>query len=328
MVRANRVSQRVLRNCRIARMLDQQSGYGLLEDGALVLEEGRIAWVGRQDALPEPFAQRPATDLEGRLVTPAFIDCHTHIVHGGNRAKEFEMRLNGESYEAIAKAGGGIISTVSATRLSSEDTLLNEALPRVDALIAEGVSTIEIKSGYGLDRDTELKMLRVARRISKVRQVEVVTSFLGAHAIPAEYKGRAAEYMSDVCLPTLRAAVAEGLVDGVDAFCEGIAFQPEELVPLFELAQSLNIPMKLHAEQLSNLGGRNSRPGMGRSRRIIWNILMKAVFLPWRGQAWSPFFCRGPITRCAKRSCRQSICLENIMFQWRWPVMQIPALRR
>mgnify|MGYP001179081581 CR=1 FL=1 len=247
--------KRVLRNCRIARISDKQSDYVLLEKGAIAMAEGHIVWVGNDAALPKDFAKFTMTDLGGRLVTPSFIDCHTHIVHGGNRVKEFEMRLNGKSYVAIAKAGGGIISTVSATRVASEDMLLEEALPRVDALISEGVGTLEIKSGYGLDQDTELKMLRTARRIAKMRPVEVITSFLGAHALPAEYKSRAKDYISEVCLPTLRAAVEDGLVDIVDAFCEGIAFQPEELVPLFDLAQSLNIPIKLHAEQLSNLGG-------------------------------------------------------------------------
>ena len=168
---------------------------------------GRIAWVGDDATLPKDFVQFPTTDLGGRLVTPSFIDCHTHIVHGGNRAMEFELRLKGESYEAIAKAGGGIISTVAATRGASEDKLLEEALPRVDALIAEGVSTLEIKSGYGLDQATELKMLRTARRIAKIRPVEVITSFLGAHAVPGEYKSRAKDYISEVCLPTLCTAV-------------------------------------------------------------------------------------------------------------------------
>ena len=249
------MSHRVLRNCRIVRMAAKQSGYAFVEEGAIAMAEGHIAWVGDDADLPEDFAHFPMTNLGGRLVTPSFIDCHTHIVHGGNRAKDFEMRLNGESYESIAKAGGGIISTVSATRGASQDILLQEALPRVDALIAEGVSTLEIKSGYGLDQVTELKMLRTARSIAKMRPVDVITSFLGAHAVPPEYKNRAKDYMSEVCLPTLHIAVDEGLVDAVDAFCEGIAFQPEELVPLFDVAHRLSLPIKLHAEQLSNLGG-------------------------------------------------------------------------
>jgi imidazolonepropionase len=189
------------------------------------------------------------------VVTPALIDCHTHIVHGGNRAREFEMRLKGASYEEIARAGGGIVSTVTQTRQASPEALLNAALRLADHLIAEGTTTIEVKSGYGLDRDTELKMLRTARRIADMRPVRVVTTFLGAHAVPAEYATRDDAYIDEVCIPTLRAAHAEGLVDAVDGFCEGIAFQPDQIARVFDVARELGLPVKLHAEQLSNLGG-------------------------------------------------------------------------
>lgn len=217
--------------------------------GALALDLGRIVAVG---AAPDgPGWARH--DLGGRLLTPAPIDCHTHIVHGGNRALEWEMRLQGASYEAVARAGGGIVSTVAATRGASEDDLLAQALPRVDALIAEGVSCIEIKSGYGLDHDTELRMLRVARRIGQTRQVRVRTSFLGAHAVP---KGMAADtYIDTVCIPALHAAHTEGLVDAVDGFCEGIAFSVAQIERVFGVARTLGLPVKLHAEQLSHLGG-------------------------------------------------------------------------
>src|SRR5690606_39091745 len=180
---------------------------------------------------------------------------HSHIVHGGNRAGEFEMRLKGASYEEVARAGGGIVSTVRATRAASEDELVAAALPRVDALIAEGVAVVEIKSGYGLDQDTELRMLRAARRIADLRPIEVHTTFLGAHAVPAEMKGRDDAYIDEVCIPALRAAHAEGLVDAVDGFCEGIAFSPAQSARVFEVAHELALPVKLHAEQLSNLGG-------------------------------------------------------------------------
>ena len=243
----------LLRNVTIAK-LDQPGRYGLIENGAVVLDGSRIAWVGAQADLPADYANGPSVDLEGRLVTPAFIDCHTHVVAGGNRAREFEMRLEGASYEAIARAGGGIVSTVKATRAPIEDELLAEALPRVDALIAEGVTVIEVKSGYGLDRDTELRMLRAARRIAQERPVRVVTTFLGAHALPPEYSDHDA-YIDEVCIPTLRAAKAEGLVDAVDGFCEGIAFQPSHIARVFDVAVALDLPVKLHAEQLSNLGG-------------------------------------------------------------------------
>ncbi|SNZ20169.1 imidazolonepropionase [Cohaesibacter gelatinilyticus] len=246
---------RILRNGAIATMQQGEDAYGLIDKGALVIEGNRIAWVGAEADLPDVYADLYAEDLQGRLVTPALIDCHTHIVHGGDRAREFEMRLNGASYEEIARAGGGIISTVRATREASEEQLLADALPRVDTLIGEGVTLLEIKSGYGLDMETELRMLRVARRIADERPVEVRTSFLGAHAVPAEYKDRADAYIDKVCIPALRQAHAEGLVDAVDGFCEGIAFDVAQMERVFIEAKSLGLPVKLHAEQLSNLGG-------------------------------------------------------------------------
>jgi imidazolonepropionase len=229
--------------------------YGLIENGAVAIEGERIVWVGKADAIPADHKAQEARDLEGRLVTPALIDCHTHIVFGGHRAREFEMRLEGASYEAIARAGGGIVSTVGATRAASEATLLASALERADALIAEGATTIEVKSGYGLDRETELRMLRVARAIGRERKVRIKTTFLGAHAIPAEYAGRSDAYIDEVVIPTLHAAHAEGLVDAVDGFCEGIAFPPDQIAQVFDAAKGLVLPVKLHAEQLSWLGG-------------------------------------------------------------------------
>jgi len=229
--------------------------YGLLANAAIAVQDGLIAWVGKADALPAIYRDWPHTNLGGRLVTPAFIDCHTHIIHGGDRSAEFEMRLNGATYEEVARAGGGIVSTVTATRGASLDALIKGALARVDALLAEGVSTIEVKSGYGLERETELRMLRAARALEQHRPVRIKTSFLGAHAIPADYTGRADAYIDDVCIPALRAAHAESLVDAVDGFCEGIAFSPDQIARVFDVAQELGLPVKLHAEQLSNLGG-------------------------------------------------------------------------
>ncbi|SDE79736.1 imidazolonepropionase [Limimaricola pyoseonensis] len=243
-----------LTNCRAA-TLPAGGGYGLVERAALVLRDGRIDWVGPEAEMPADAAHLPARDLGGRLVTPAPIDCHTHAVHGGERAGEFEMRLEGASYEEVARAGGGILSTVRATRAAGEEALVEGGLRFVDALIAEGVATVEIKSGYGLDRETELRMLRAAREIGRRRDVAVRTSFLGAHAVPPEYKGRGGAYLDEVCIPALRAAHAEGLVDAVDGFCEGIAFSPPEIDRLFAVAAELGLPVKLHAEQLSNLGG-------------------------------------------------------------------------
>lgn len=245
----------VLTDFRAATMLDGADPCAMIEDAALMVSAGRILWIGAREDLPADHATLPRHNMGGRLLTPALIDCHTHLVHGGNRAAEFEMRLNGASYEEISRAGGGIASTVTATRLASEDDLVAAALPYVDALLAEGVAVLEIKSGYGLDRDTELRMLRAARRIGGLRQVLVRTSFLGAHAVPVEYRGRADAYIDEICLPSLRAAHEESLIDAVDGFCEGIAFSPAQIGRVFALARDLGLPVKLHAEQLSNLGG-------------------------------------------------------------------------
>lgn len=239
----------------LATMATGGAPYGLIPDAAFVVEDGVFAWVGAARDLPAAYGNARRVDLGGRVVTPALIDCHTHLVHGGDRAREFEMRLNGATYEEIARAGGGIVSTVAATRGADLEALVASGYARLQALIAEGVSTVEIKSGYGLDIETELRMLRAARRIGDMCDVTVRTSFLGAHATPPEYAGRNGDYIQQVCLPALRQAHADGLVDAVDAFCEGIAFQPDELRPVFELAQELGLPIKIHAEQLSNLGG-------------------------------------------------------------------------
>ena len=245
----------LLTNLHAATMLSTDTAYGMVKDAAIALKDGKIDWIGPHADLPAVYQGYDATSLDGRLVTPGLIDCHTHIVHGGDRAVEFEMRLNGASYEEVARAGGGIVSTVTATRAASESDLLTDALRRVDVLIAEGITTIEIKSGYGLDVDTELRMLRVARAIAKHRPIRVLTSFLGAHATPADYKDRDDAYIDGVCIPALRAAHAEGLVDAVDGFCEGIAFSPTQITRVFDVAKELGLPVKLHAEQLSNLGG-------------------------------------------------------------------------
>ena len=238
-----------------ATMCESDAPYGLIKDAAIAVMDGVIEWVGPAASLPDMYIPLDHTSLGGRLVTPGLIDCHTHIVHGGDRAVEFEMRLNGASYEEVARAGGGIVSTVTATRNATEDQLLQDALRRVDVLIAEGVTTIEIKSGYGLDTETELRMLRVARAVMANRPIRVKTTFLGAHATPAEYEGRDDVYIDEVCIPALRAAHAEGLVDVVDGFCEGIAFDTTQIARVFDVAVELGLPVKLHAEQLSNLGG-------------------------------------------------------------------------
>ncbi|MDF1601072.1 imidazolonepropionase [Mesorhizobium sp. YIM 152430] len=248
------MTRTLLTNLRLAAMTTDRP-YGLIEDGAVAIADGRIAYAGPVEDFEEGFDEYEARDIGRRLVTPALIDCHTHLVFGGNRAREFEMRLEGATYEEIARAGGGIVSTVTATRELSQDELVAAALPRLDAMLAEGVGTVEIKSGYGLTIEDELKMLRAARALSRLCDVRVKTSYLAAHAVPAEYKGRADAYLADVVLPGMEAGAEEGLIDAVDGFCEGIAFSPEQIARVFEKAKTLGLPVKLHAEQLSDLGG-------------------------------------------------------------------------
>ncbi|SMC93883.1 imidazolonepropionase [Rhizobium sp. RU36D] len=244
----------LLRNARLATLAPGQPGLGIVDNGAVLIENGRILFAGPQDQVSvQPNMQ--VIDCEGRWVTPGLIDCHTHLVHAGNRAKEFEMRLAGASYEEIARAGGGIVSSVRQVREASEADLVSQTLPRLDALIAEGVTTVEVKSGYGLTVEDELKMLRAARQLADKRTVSVTTTYLGAHATPADYKGQNRDFIEDVVMPGLKAAHAEGLVDAVDGFCEGIAFSPEEMRIVFDAAKSLGLPVKLHADQLSNLHG-------------------------------------------------------------------------
>ena len=245
----------LLNNASVATCVGDTGPYGLIENAAVVIENGHVSWCGPANNVPDKYKSIASRDCDGRLLTPSFIDCHTHIVHGGHRAGEFEQRLQGASYAEISAAGGGIVSTMAATRAADVDSLIASALPRVDALLAEGVSVIEIKSGYGLDNDTELNMLRAARKIQSLRPVLVKTSFLGAHAVPAEYKSGADDYIDKVCIPALKLAHQENLVDAVDGFCESIAFTPKQIERVFIQAQSLNLPVKLHAEQLTLLGG-------------------------------------------------------------------------
>ena len=247
---------RLLLNATLATFVGDEP-FGLIERGAIALRQDRIAWLGGMDDLtdsPEQLAQQVEW-LDGALVTPGLIDCHTHLVFGGDRAHEFDMRLNGASYEEIARAGGGIISSVTATREASEDSLFAQSLPRARALLGDGVTTLEIKSGYGLTLESERRMLRVARRIGRELGVTVRTSFLGLHALPSEYRERRDDYVALVCDEMLPTLAAEGLVDAVDAFCETIGFSHAETRRLFDRAKQLGLPVKLHAEQLSDLDG-------------------------------------------------------------------------
>jgi len=248
------LADRLITDCHVAAMTEGGAPYGAIEDAAILIRDGRIAWVGPRADLPVHKAVE-TDSLGGRWVTPGLIDCHTHLVFGGDRSGEFERRLEGATYEEIARAGGGIVSSVKATREASEDELYASACKRLEGLKATGVTTVEIKSGYGLDHDSELKMLRVARRIGREAGVRVRTSYLGLHAVPPEHKADRAAYVDKAVDEILPAAHAEGLVDAVDAYCEPIAFTTDEVARLFDKAEALGLPVKLHADQLSDGGG-------------------------------------------------------------------------
>ncbi len=247
----------LLVNANLATMRAGGAPYGAIRDGAIGITAGRIEWVGPRDDLsgaPEALAT-DVLDAERAWVTPGLVDCHTHLVYGGNRANEFEMRLNGASYEEIARAGGGIVSTVLTTREASDHELATTAAGRLKSLLSEGVTTVEIKSGYGLDLATELRVLRIARLLGDTAPVTVKTTFLGAHAVPAEFKGRADAYIDFVVNEVLPAVASAGLADAVDSFCENIGFTPEQTMRVFDAAKALGLPVKLHADQRTDTGG-------------------------------------------------------------------------
>jgi imidazolonepropionase len=244
----------LLRNARLMTLAADKTGLGLIDDGNLLIRDGRIAYAGVAGEMPTANGIE-TIDCEGRWITPGLVDCHTHLVHAGNRAREFEMRLAGATYEEVARAGGGIVSSVKALRAASEDDLVAQSLPRLDALIAEGATTIEVKSGYGLDLANEAKSLRAARRLGQMRDVTIRTTFLGAHALPPEAGGDKDGFIDRLIAQMLPVIAKDGLADAVDAFCEGIAFSPEQTDRVFTAARKLGLPVKLHADQLSNLGG-------------------------------------------------------------------------
>src|SRR3954465_9851936 len=246
---------RIWHNARLATVREDLPDLGVIEGGVVAARDGRIAFSGSRSDFPSGADAAERIDCGGRWITPGLVDCHTHLVFGGNRAHEFDLRLKGEGYEEKARAGGGIVSTVAATRRSSEAELVAGALPRLDALIGEGVTTVEIKSGYGLNTETEMRQLSAARELGRKRPVSIRTSFLGAHALPPEAEGDKDRYIDLVCREMLPAVAQAGLADAVDAFMEGIAFSGEQTARVFGAAKSLGLPVKLHADQLSNLGG-------------------------------------------------------------------------
>ena len=246
---------RIWHNARLVTMREDLPDLGVIERGLIAARDGRIVFAGARSDVPSDAEAAERIDCAGRWVTPGLVDCHTHLVFGGNRAHEFELRLKGASYEEIARAGGGIVSTVAATRGASEAELVADALPRLDALIGEGTTTVEIKSGYGLNTETEMRQLSAARSLGRSRTVAIQTSFLGAHALPPEAGGDKDRYIDLVCREMLPAMARAGLADAVDAFMEGIAFSRDQTVRVFQAAKAQGLPVKLHADQLSNLGG-------------------------------------------------------------------------
>jgi imidazolonepropionase len=248
--------QTLIVNAHLATMTNDTESYGTITDAAIAIADGKIAWLGKQCDLPDYDASTVnLVDAQGAWITPALIDCHTHIIYGGHRANEFELRLQGASYEEIARQGGGILSTVKATRQASEDELYHAALRRAQAMMAQGVTTLEIKSGYGLNTDTELKMLRVAQRLQQTLPITIQKTFLGAHALPPEYADDADSYIDLICHDMIPAIAEQQLADAVDVFCEGIGFNLAQTERVLTCAQAHQLAVKLHAEQLSNLGG-------------------------------------------------------------------------
>lgn len=315
------------RDARLA-TLQPGSPWGWIDDGALLVRQGRIAWVGALADLPADLAALPLQEqsLGGAMVTPGLVDCHTHLVYGGHRAAEFEQRLQGASYEEIARAGGGILSTVAATRAASDGQLHASALPRARSLMAEGVTTLEIKSGYGLSAAHEARCLRVARRLGRELPLTVRTTSLAAHALPPELAGQADAYL-DAAIAWLPQLVAEGLVNAVNAFCETIAFSPAQTRRMFDAARALGLPVKLHAEQLSDQGGAALAARYGALSCDHLEHLSAAGIAAMRAAGTVAVLLPGASTSCAIPICRQSMRCATPVCRWPSPLTTTPALR-
>jgi hypothetical protein len=316
----------LLLDCTLATLAGD--GFGLVERGALAWRDGRVAWVGAQDALPADAEAAQTASAHGALVTPGLVDCHTHLVFGGDRAREFEQRLHGASYEEIARAGGGIASSVRATREASEDDLLAQSLPRARALLADGVTTLEIKSGYGLDVDSELKMLRVAHRIGETLGIEVRTTLLAAHALPPEYAGRADDYIDHVCSDILPAAANANLADAVDAFCERSRSRPRRRGACSSARANLACASSCMPINSPTSAAPRSPRTSTRSPPIIWNGRTRTACARWPHPAASPCCCPARSTRCAKRNCRRSTHFARPACRSPSRPISTPALRR
>ncbi|GER05394.1 hypothetical protein JCM17846_30760 [Iodidimonas nitroreducens] len=285
---------------------EEADDFAIIPDAAIAIEGSRIRWLGPRKNLPQSPEKlaRQIIACDGRWITPALIDCHTHLIFGGNRVAEFNLRLKGIPYAEIAKQGGGIAATVRATRSATEETLLASALQRLDLMQAEGLGTIEIKSGYGLDRENELKMLRVMDRIQNARPIRVSRSFLGAHALPPDHDGDHDSYIDWLCDEMIPLIAAEQLADAVDGFCESIGFSPGQIDRLFRRARAHGLAVRLHAEQLSHQAVPPLLPAMGRFQPIIWNISRMRMPKLWPRLARWRFCCPGPFIPCAKPACR------------------------
>jgi imidazolonepropionase-like amidohydrolase len=314
-------------DARLATLAPRRPGLGIVERGAVATKGGRIAFAGPMAELPSGWDALNRVTLDGRWVTPGLVDCHTHLVYAGDRAGEFELRLAGASYEEIAQAGGGIVSTVKATRAASEDDLVAATLPRLDCFLAEGVTTIEIKSGYGLDCETEVRTLRAARRLARERKVEVITSFLGAHALPPEANGDKEQYVDEVCA-MIPAVAGDKLADAVDAFCENIAFSPEQTARVFSAAQTAGLPVSCTPTNSRTCTARNSRPPLARCPPTISNTPMRKGLQRWRAQVrWLCCF-RARSMSCGKIKRRQSMPSAGSECRRQLRPTAIPARRR
>ncbi len=319
-------AERIHVNARLVTLDPAREGLGVVDNGVVAESGGRIVYAGPADGFAAGDAER--FDWVGRLVTPGLVDCHTHLVFGGNRAREFELRLAGATYEEIARAGGGILSTVKATRAASEEELRASALTRLDRLIAEGVTTIEIKSGYGLDVATETKQLRIARELARERPVRVVTTLLAAHALPPEANGDKDAYIDTICSDILPAAAAAGLADAVDGFCETIGFSLGQMTRVFAAARDLGLPVKLHAEQLSNLGGAKLAASFGAlsADHLEYCVDEDAAAMAAAGTV--AVLLPAPIISSVKNRRRRLPRFGRTRCRWRSPRTAIPAPRR